>query len=57
MAKEPRLEVPRGEKGGERGMDGQFGVLGCKVLYLAWMDNVTLLYSTENCVWLDDFAV
>ena len=48
-AKESRLVVPR-VGGGRSGMDGQFGVLGCKVLYLEWMGNGALLYSTGNCV-------
>ena len=48
-AKESRLAVPRGE-GARSGMDGQFGVFGCKLLYLEWMGNVALLYSAGNCV-------
>ena len=27
-----------------------FGVWGCKLLYLEWMGNGALLYSTGNCV-------
>ena len=38
------------EGGGGSGMDRQFGVFGCKLLYLEYMDNEALLYSTGNCV-------
>jgi len=39
-------------------MDGHFGGLGgCKLLYLKWMGNGALLYSTGKCVWLGHFAV
>ena len=53
MAKESRLLVPRQ---GESGIDGQFGVFGGKLLYLEWMVNGALWYSTGNCVWLSHFA-
>ena len=56
MAKESRLVVPR-EEGWGSGMDGQFGVLGYKLLYLEWMGNGALLYSTGNSVWLGYFSV
>ena len=39
------------------GMDGEFGVGGCKLLHLEWMGNGVLLYSTANYVLLDHFAV
>ena len=32
------------------GMDERFGIWGCKLLYVEWMGNGTLLYSTGNCV-------
>ena len=32
------------------GMDGKFGVLGCKLLLLECMGNGVLIYSTGNCV-------
>ena len=34
--------------GGESGMDGEFGVRGCKLLHLEWISNELLLYSTGN---------
>ena len=44
-----RLVVARWEERGS-GMDGKFGVGGYKLLYLEWMGNEVLLYSTGNCV-------
>ena len=32
------------------GMDGEFGVVRCKLLHLEWMSNETLLYSTGNYI-------
>ena len=49
MAKESRLVVARGEGGGG-GMEREFGLGGCKLLYLEWMGNGALLYSIGNCV-------
>ena len=43
--------------GGKNGMDGEFGVGGCKLLHLEWMDNQVLLYSTRNCISLGHAAV
>ena len=43
------LWVPRGEQEGS-GMDGEFGVGRCKLLYLEWLSNKVLLYSTGNYV-------
>ena len=48
-AKENRLVVAR-VKGRGNGMDGEFGVFGCKLLHLEWMGDGALLYSTGNCV-------
>ena len=31
-------------------MDKPFGAFGCKLIYLEWMGNRALLYSTGNCV-------
>ena len=45
---ESRL-VARGEGLGS-GMDGKFGVDGCKQQYLEWIDNGVLLYSAETYV-------
>ena len=33
------------------------GILGYKLLYLEWMGNGTLLYSTGKCVLLGHFVV
>ena len=43
------LRLPGKEWGGS-GMDGEFGVGGCKLLNLGWLGNGVLLYSTGNCV-------
>ena len=40
----------QGRRGVGVGMGGPFGAWGCKLLYLEWMGNGTLLYSTGNCV-------
>ena len=34
----------------EREMEGEFRVRGCKLLYIGWTNNKTLLYSTKNCI-------
>ena len=42
-----------GCQGAERcwgGMDWEFGVSRCKLLYLEWIDNKVLLYSTGNYI-------
>ena len=39
---EDRLVVAKGERGGS-GMDGEFGVGGCKLLHLEWISNEVLL--------------
>ena len=53
MAKESRLVVAGGTgKRGGSGMDGEFGVGGCKLLHLEWMGNGVLRYSTGNRVCL-----
>ena len=36
--------------GGGRGMDWEFRVNRCKLLYLEWIDNEVLLHSTRNFV-------
>ena len=49
-AKESRLGVPKGERGGS-GMDGHLkGFFGCILLYREWMGNGTLLYSSGKSV-------
>ena len=42
-----RTDLPRrGESG--RGMDWEFGINRCKLLYTGWINNKILLYSTGN---------
>ena len=36
------------EGGGSVGMDGEFEVSRCKLLYVGWINNKVLLYSTRN---------
>ena len=40
--------VAKGE--GKRGVDREFGISRHKLLYLEWINNDALLYSTGNCV-------
>ena len=42
------LWLPRGWGGG--GMDWEFGISRCKLLYTEWIDNKVLLYSTGNYI-------
>ena len=39
----------QGEVGGG-GMDWEFGISRCKLLYIGWMNNKVLLYSTGNYI-------
>ena len=41
--------VAKGEGGGG-GMDWEFGVSRCKLLYREWINNKVLLYSTQNYI-------
>ena len=41
--------VAKGE-GGRGGMDWEFGISKCKLLYIAWINNQVLLYSTGNYI-------
>ena len=41
--------VAKGEGGGG-GMDWEFGVSRCKLVYIGWINNKVLLYSTENYI-------
>ena len=41
--------LPRGREGGER-KDQEFGISRCKLLYIGWINNKVLLYSTGNYV-------
>ena len=44
-----RREQTCGWQGGEQGgMDWEFGISRCKLLYIEWIDNKVLLYSTGN---------
>ena len=36
--------------GGGNGMDREFGVSRCTLLYLEWISNEVLLYSTGNYI-------
>ena len=40
--------MPRGR--GRSGMDGEFGVGGCKLLHVEWISNEVLLYSAGNYI-------
>ena len=40
-------QVRQGRQG--RGMDWEFGISRCKLLYIGWINKV-LLYSTGNCI-------
>ena len=44
---ENRLVVAKGEGVG-RGMEWEFGISRCKLLYIGWINNKVLLYNTEN---------
>ena len=46
---ENRLVVAKGEGGGG-GMQREFGISRCKLLYIEWLNNKVLLYSTENYI-------
>ena len=41
--------LPRGREGG-RGMDWEFGISRCKLLYRELINNKVLLYSTGNSI-------
>ena len=46
---ENRLVVAKGEGVGG-GMDWEFGMSRCKLLYIGWINNKVLLYSTETYI-------
>ena len=46
--REDRLVVAKGE--GRGGKDSDFGISSCKLLYVGWINNKVLLYSTENYI-------
>ena len=35
---------------GGRGMDWEFGISSCKLVYIGWINNEVLLYSTGNYI-------
>ena len=39
----------QGDEGGRR-MDREFGIRGCKLVYIGWVNNKVILYSTRNCI-------
>ena len=41
--------VAKGEGVGG-GVEWEVGVSRCKLLYIEWINNKVLLYSTENCI-------
>ena len=41
--------VAKGKRG-RGGMVCEFGVTGCKLLRIEWINNKVLLYSTGNCI-------
>ena len=46
---ENRLVVAKGKRAGEQ-IEWEIGVSRCKLLYLEWINNKVLLYSTENYI-------
>ena len=46
---ENRLVVSRKGWGGGR-MEWEFGIGRCELLYIGWINNKVLLYSTGNCI-------
>ena len=46
---ENRLVVTNGEEGWG-GIDWEFGISRCKLLYMEWINSKVLLYSTRNCI-------
>ena len=41
--------VAKGEEG-EGGLDWEFGISRCKLLYIEWINSKVLLYSTGNYI-------
>ena len=46
---ENRLVVAKGEGSGG-GIDWELGISRCKLVYVEWINNKVLLYSTGNCI-------
>ena len=38
------------ERRGQGGKDWEFGISRCKLLYIGWINNIVLLYSTGNYI-------
>ena len=49
MAIENRLVFAKGERVGG-GVEWEFGISGCKLLYIEWINNKVLIYSTGNYI-------
>ena len=43
------LVVTKEEVGG-RGLDWDLGISRCRLVYIEWINNKALLYSTGNCI-------
>ena len=43
------LQLPKDRKD-RVGIDWEFGISRCKLLYVGWINNKRLLYSTRNCI-------
>ena len=46
---ETHLWLPKG-RGGGGGMECEFGISRCKLVYIEWIKNKVLLYSTGNYI-------
>ena len=46
--REQTCDCQGGGEGTERGMGWEFGVSGCNLLHLKWINNKVLLYYTGN---------
>ena len=44
------LWLPRQGGGGEGGMNWEFGISRCQLLYIGWINNTDLLHSTGNYI-------
>ena len=40
----------QGEVGGREGLDWEFGTSRCTLLYIEWINNKVVLYSTGNYI-------
>ena len=45
-----RLVVAKGWVGGGGGVDGEFGISRCKLLYIEWINNIVLLGNIGNYI-------